>query len=386
LLDGLLGSSIGSISKDVRFYLDQLCDRFPDYFQRTVVDVDKKKSVVTGHWQKYKRDLMKWRWKIIKKAEESKASAAADDGEDERLLPEHHIINKPAAEDVDEANIVDPLDEEDYIIMADDEMSDDDSPTAARFGKSMAYEDENDDEEDERGEKAAADDGQQESDISESDTETAPKKKRKSAATKQRKQPSEMMYIPSKKQQKKVLGYNVSSSSNTDLYSTDEERLGKHKERDEAMAEEDIPWQGGMDSYQHCSKCIGPFKIPHIVFEISADGVVIQKRAVKSASWPLMGQILYISPCKHLQNKVRFYLPRNSQPVIIGFYHGTTKPDCANSYLKCIFKEMRLAEKRGLCTMFLKFYIGDGPSRQFIKGFPSSTAYCGCERLVASNN
>jgi hypothetical protein len=101
---------------------------------------------------------------------------------------------------------------------------------------------------------------------------------------------------------------------------------------------------------------------------------------VKCHAWPLMGQILFISPCIHLKNKVRFYMPRNSSPVIVGFYYGTTKPSCANTYLKCVFKEMHLAEKRGLCTMFLRFYIGDGPSRQFIKGFPSSTSYCGCER------
>jgi hypothetical protein len=95
-----------------------------------------------------------------------------------------------------------------------------------------------------------------------------------------------------------------------------------------------------------------------------------------------MGQLLFVSPCIHLKDKVRFYMPRNSQPVIIGFYYGAEHPTCPNAYLRCLFKEMRLAEKRGLCTMFLRFYVGDGPSRQFIKGFPSSTAYCGCERYV----
>lgn len=192
--------------------------------------------------------------------------------------------------------------------------------------------------------------------------------------------------LPFKKKKKKktfVLGADVSSSSNTDLYSTDEARPEKHSAANRSRAEGSTLFEDEQ-VMDECSECKGPNKMPHIVFEISADGVQIQKKSVKTAAWPLMGQMLYISPCIHLQHKVRFYFPRNSHPVIIGFYHGTTKPKCPNEYLHCLFKEMRLAEKRRLCTSFLQFYIGDGPSRQFIKGFPSSTAYCGCERYVKS--
>lgn len=198
---------------------------------------------------------------------------------------------------------------------------------------------------------------------------------------------------------------NYSESSNTDCYSTDEKRSQRHLDR--KKKEEEKRKQRGEPvvkpaakssdppppprrqriydpkSKMHrweCLECTG--KVPHIVFEISADGVQMQKRAVKCSVWPLMGQIIYISPCIHLEDKVRFYMPRNYHPVIIGLYHGTNKPNCPNAYLRCMFKEMRLVQKRGLCTMLLKFYIGDGPSRQFIKDFPSHSAYCGCERLV----
>jgi hypothetical protein len=133
---------------------------------------------------------------------------------------------------------------------------------------------------------------------------------------------------------------------------------------------------------EHCFECKGR-RIPHLEFEISSDGVTMQKKAVKDAFWPLMGQLISVSPCIHVKETHKFFLPRNSKPVIIGFYHGSTKPECANDYLACVFKEMQLAEKHRLCTSYLKFFIGDGPARQFIKGFPSHSAYCGCERYVS---
>jgi hypothetical protein len=128
-----------------------------------------------------------------------------------------------------------------------------------------------------------------------------------------------------------------------------------------------------------CTECNGR-RIVHFEFEISADGVTMQKKALKDAFWPLMGQLISVSPCKHVQNTHKFFLPRNSKPIVIGFYHGSTKPQCANEYLACVFKEMQLADKHRICTSYLKFFIGDGPARQFIKGFPSHAAYCGCER------
>jgi hypothetical protein len=128
-----------------------------------------------------------------------------------------------------------------------------------------------------------------------------------------------------------------------------------------------------------CVECNGR-RIVHFDFEISADGVTMQKKAVKDQFWPLMGQLISVSPCKHVKDTHKFFLPRNSKPIVIGFYHGSTKPKCANEYLACVFKEMQLAERHRICTSYLKFFIGDGPARQFIKGFPSHAAYCGCER------
>lgn len=185
--------------------------------------------------------------------------------------------------------------------------------------------------------------------------------------------------LPSRKQQKRVLGYALTESSNDDLYSTDEERPQRFHQPSSSH-ESSVLNNSTLIPSIHCDKCTGAHKIPYIEYEISADGVQLHKRAVKCAAWPLMGQIIFLSPCIHLKDKIRFYMPRNCAPVIIGFYYGTTKSTSPNQFLKCVFKEMRLAKKRGLCDMFIKFYIGDGPSRQFIKGFPSHGAYCGCER------
>jgi len=137
---------------------------------------------------------------------------------------------------------------------------------------------------------------------------------------------------------------------------------------------------------EFCSKCYSGHSVPHFDFEISSDGVQLHKRAgINSAAWPVMGTLLFVSPCIHLKDKVRFYMPRNSKPIIIGFYYGSKKPE-ANELLRCLFKEMHVAHKRRLCTSFLRYYIGDGPSRQMAKGFPSSQSYSGCERLVTHFN
>jgi hypothetical protein len=133
----------------------------------------------------------------------------------------------------------------------------------------------------------------------------------------------------------------------------------------------------------NCKECRGR-RIPHLEFEASADGVTMQKKAIKDQCWPLMGQLISVSPCIHVKDTVKFFLPRNSKPFIIGFYHGAGKPGCVNEYLASIFKEMELAEKHRLCTSFLKFFIADGPGRQLVKGFPSHSAYCGCERYFDS--
>ena len=129
----------------------------------------------------------------------------------------------------------------------------------------------------------------------------------------------------------------------------------------------------------YCDKCYSGTTVPHLEFEISSDGIQLHAKAVKTAAWPIMATLIFVSPCIHTKDHIRFYLPRSSSPAIIGFYYGTTKP-CANDLLKCVFKEMKLAAKRRICTMFMQYYIGDGPSRQLAKGFPASSAYCGCER------
>ena len=94
------------------------------------------------------------------------------------------------------------------------------------------------------------------------------------------------------------------------------------------------------------------------------------------------GFLLFVSPSILLKDKVRFYMPCNFKPIIIGFYYGSKKPE-ANELLRCLFKEMHIAHKRRLYTLFLWYYIGDGPLRQIAKGFPLLQSYSGCARLVS---
>jgi hypothetical protein len=61
LLNGLIGNSIGSVSKDVWFYIDKLVEKFPGYFGSTVLDKQTKMSDITEKFMKYEKDLSKWR-------------------------------------------------------------------------------------------------------------------------------------------------------------------------------------------------------------------------------------------------------------------------------------------------------------------------------------
>nr|XP_047142872.1 uncharacterized protein LOC124817116 [Hydra vulgaris] len=414
LLAGLLGFSIGSISKDIRFYLDELVTRFPEYFAKTVIDT--KPSFVTGKRNKYNKDLLKWRWQVIRRKAESVAAAAAlkrsylcTEAVSENVpdslavtLAEIPALKEIAcsdavknteqsADEVDEQEVLEEVEFEDLQY----HLSNNEHSPRNLDVNLGGSDDSNEDFSDADDEAEAETDSNEQNCPMPSNFPSVKKKKLITVSSESRPATTaatattEKYKIPSKATKKRVLGYNVSDLSNSDLYSTNEERP-EHMFR-KSTSEDSV--DEGVDANEvykrfiaigqkqnHCQKCKGSNKIPHLVYEVSADGVQIQKKAAKSACWPIMGQLLYISPCTHLENCVRFYMPRNSKPVIIGFYHGTAKPSCPNQFLKCIFKEMKLAYKRRLCTMFLKFFIGDGPARQFIKGFPSSNAYCGCER------
>jgi hypothetical protein len=110
------------------------------------VDVYNTKSVVTGKWDLYQKDLMKWRWKLIKKQQQAAAKGMYIKAiyilcnihaciiivpyiiwfifaeVEVRDVPEEHFINE------EEQDVYDPLDEDNYMLLADDENSDNDAP------------------------------------------------------------------------------------------------------------------------------------------------------------------------------------------------------------------------------------------------------------------
>ena len=49
------------------------------------------------------------------------------------------------------------------------------------------------------------------------------------------------------------------------------------------------------------------------------NGIQLHTRAVKSNTRPIIASLIYVSLCIHFKDKICFYLPRNSKPVIIGF-------------------------------------------------------------------
>jgi hypothetical protein len=180
-----------------------------------------------------------------------------------------------------------------------------------------------------------------------------------------------------------------SGSENSDLDSSDDEDVkvlysAKWKEEHKRQQQK-TPKRTAVHQYLHekgnafCAECYTGNTVPYFSFEISTDGVALHSNSSKTASWPIMASLLFVSPCIHLKDKIRFYLPRNSKPVIVGFFYGTAKPK-ANDLFRCMFKDMQLAKRRRLCTMHLKFVIADGPGRNLAKGNPPCTAYCGCER------
>jgi hypothetical protein len=209
-------------------------------------------------------------------------------------------------------------------------------------------------------------------------------------------QPKSAKPPPAKK--RKMLKDNLSSGTeDSDLKSTDDETekrasaVQKKKQQqlksDSNVSSSSSPKRSSVHQYLYkkgnsfCPECYQGNTVPHLEFEISTDGVQLHARSGKTAAWPIMASLLSISPCFHLKDKIRFYLPKSVKPVIVGFFYGTAKP-CANDLFRCMFKDIKLAERRRLCTMELRFVIADGPGRQLAKGFPSSNAYCGCERCI----
>lgn len=69
LIDSLLGTGIGAISKDVRYHLDKLVSTCPKYFKNSVLNIGDIKCPAAQKFAKFTRDFTKWRWNLIKAAD-----------------------------------------------------------------------------------------------------------------------------------------------------------------------------------------------------------------------------------------------------------------------------------------------------------------------------
>ena len=70
LFEGLIGTSIGAIHQDIRFLIKKLVEEKPQYFKNSILNATAKRFLVAHILDKFNKDMMKWRWKLIKSGPE----------------------------------------------------------------------------------------------------------------------------------------------------------------------------------------------------------------------------------------------------------------------------------------------------------------------------
>lgn len=108
-----------------------------------------------------------------------------------------------------------------------------------------------------------------------------------------------------------------------------------------------------------------------IEININIDGLPLTKSS-KSQFYPILGEIY----------------PRIAQPFVIGTYHGYSKPDCPNEFLKDFIEEYISLHEKGLkfnekhFTVTIRCVICDSPAQSFVKCTKGFNAYFGCSKYM----
>ncbi|KZR99570.1 Uncharacterized protein APZ42_004508 [Daphnia magna] len=129
-------------------------------------------------------------------------------------------------------------------------------------------------------------------------------------------------------------------------------------------------------------------KLPHFEYDIFIDGVQIFKNAEKPTLTPILGRVHSISHCYDSAAPPRRI--DNSQPCILGFFQGTSKPNI-KKFLRALISELKrlhpknrnTSETSGRqFTVSLRCIIADTPMRSYLKRIISCNGYWACERCV----
>ncbi|XP_072748528.1 uncharacterized protein [Anoplolepis gracilipes] len=109
----------------------------------------------------------------------------------------------------------------------------------------------------------------------------------------------------------------------------------------------------------------------NLEININIDGLLLTKSS-KSQFYPILGEI-YLRIC---------------EPFVIGTYHGYSKPDCPNDFLKDFIKEYISLQEKGLkfngkyFTVKIRCVICDSPARSFVKCTKAFNGYFGCSKCM----
>ncbi|KAJ8687163.1 hypothetical protein QAD02_022957 [Eretmocerus hayati] len=111
-----------------------------------------------------------------------------------------------------------------------------------------------------------------------------------------------------------------------------------------------------------------------IEFDINIDGLKLSDRS-KRTLWPILGRVVGVG--------------KNTQPFVIGVYHGFAKPRSAKTYLKQFIREYKKLKSSGFVfkgkryTCSLKCAICDAPARSFVKCTAQHNGFYGCDKCHA---
>lgn len=108
-----------------------------------------------------------------------------------------------------------------------------------------------------------------------------------------------------------------------------------------------------------------------ISLNINVDGLPIAKSS-GSQLWPILGDVVGLS----------------AEPFIIGIYHGFSKPENCNEYLRQFVEEYLSLERNSVMvgnrtySLRLNCFIADAPAKAFIKDTKGHNAYYGCSKCT----
>lgn len=128
--------------------------------------------------------------------------------------------------------------------------------------------------------------------------------------------------------------------------------------------------------------------ILHFEYDVFINGVQIYKNAEKPTLTPILGRVHSVN------HSANFTVPprriENSQPCILGYFHGTSKPNI-KKFLKSLILELKrlhpdnrkqLETEGRQFTVSFCCIVADTPMRSYLKRIIACNGYWACERCI----